>query len=251
MMAYMTSDEKGSDFLKTNKQGLETLWYGKKSCQDLLPSINPQLSAEATALIQQLVTLETPPGGTSKLKFWADGINDPQSVKTGWIPIKLKDFIDSYVKADKTGRFNAVATMIDAQRESPVMMWYQAGGVSQAQAERSIGGLQAWLDATGGLWKEGPCPPGKENTCTQKNLKTDPATTQNFKNSPTDVFVHMMDSDATGDLIATGLTAAYNATKTNNDKETCKPLLKLYSNWYLQLLLEQFLLRKQILLQHQ
>lgn len=231
MTVYMSNDN-ASELLKNNKQGLETLWYAVKSCQDLLPSVNPQLSPEATALVQKLITLETPTGGQPKLKFWADGMNDPSSVKTGWIPIKLKDFIDSYVKADKTGRFNAIATMIEAQRESPVMMWYQAGGLSQTQAERSIGGLDAWLKATGGLWKEGPCPPGKENTCTQKNLKTDPATAANFKNSPTDVFVHMLDADATGDQIASGLTDAYNATVKNNDKETCKPLLKLYAQAY-------------------
>jgi len=235
MTVYMSNDN-ASELLKNNKQGSETLWYAVKSCSDLLPSVNPQLSKEATALIQQLITLETPPGGQPKLKFWADGMNDPSSVKTGWIPIKLKDFIDSYVKADKTGRFNAIATMIEAQRESPVMMWYQAGGVSQAQAERSIGGLDAWLKSSNGLWKEGPCPPGKERTCTQKNLKTDPATSANFKNSPTDVFVHMMEEDLSGENIVKAIYDAYSGVTQSPDektkKEKCKPLLQAYAKAY-------------------
>ena len=231
MMAYMTSDEQNSVFLKTNKQGLETLWYGNKSCQDLLPNINPAQSAPAKQVITQLQTyFKDTATGKPYIVDWETGNNDPNAIQGGWQPMKLSDFIQQQLanKPELASYYKAV----EGQRNSPTMIWYKGGAYSEFYGNQSDTGRDAWIKNSGLPWKAGKCQAGTEATCTSKNLKDPKDNPYTYKEFTQDVFVHMDNADATGDQVLKMLQDAFTAVNTNNDKQTCKPLLQAYAQAY-------------------
>lgn len=232
MTAYMTKDNE-SEFLQTDKQGQKMLWYGNKSCQDLLPNINPQQSAAAKQAITQLQAyFKDTATGKPYLIDWKTGNEDPNAIQNGFQPMKLSDFIAQNLanKPELANYYKAV----EGQRNSPTMVWFKGGAFSEFYGNQSDTARDAWIKGSGLPWKPGKCQAGTEATCTVKNLKDPKDNPYTYKEFTQDVFVHMDNADATGDQILTMLQNAFNAVTKNNDKQTCKPLLQAYAQAYKQ-----------------
>jgi hypothetical protein len=230
MTVYMTKENE-SEFLQSDKQGLKTLWYGNKSCQDLLPNINPQYSAAAKQAITQLQTyFKDTATGKPYLIDWETGNNDPSAIQNGFQPMKLSDFISQYL-ANKPELANYYK-VVEGQRNSPSMVWFKGGAYSEFYGNQSDTARDAWIKNSGRPWKAGKCQAGTESTCTVKNLKDPKDNPYTYKEFTQDVFVHMDNADATGDQILTKLQQASLAVDKNNNKETCKPLLQAYAEAY-------------------
>lgn len=230
MTAYMTKDNE-QEFLQTDKQGQKMLWYGNKSCQDLLPNINPQQSAAAKQAITQLQAyFKDTATGKPYLIDWETGNNDPNAIQNGFQPMKLSDFISQNLanKPELANYYKAV----EGQRNSPTMVWYKGGAYSEFYGNQSDTARDAWIKGSGLPWKPGKCQAGTEATCTVKNLKDPKDNPYTYKEFTQDVFVHMDNADATGDQVLTMLQNAFTAVNKNNDKQTCKPLLQAYAEAY-------------------